>query len=133
MVRKRQRDDPPRRREDREERKKRSFGFDEEIFGHSPRSSCLRGERGVFVIDVTQLGKNGKFFVIAGPCVIEGSDFLLKTAKVIKGIADSLDVQLVFKSSYDKANRTSGRSFRGPGLKKGLVALAIVKERLAVQ
>jgi 2-dehydro-3-deoxyphosphooctonate aldolase (KDO 8-P synthase) len=84
------------------------------------------------LVDVIQLGKNGKFFVIAGPCVIEGSDFLLQTAKTIKGIADEFGVPLVFKSSYDKANRTSVKGFRGPGMKKGLAALAAVKKKLGV-
>jgi 2-dehydro-3-deoxyphosphooctonate aldolase (KDO 8-P synthase) len=84
------------------------------------------------LVDVKQLGKNGKFFVIAGPCVIEGTDFLLKTAKTIKGITDSLGVPLVFKSSYDKANRTSIKGFRGPGLKKGLSDLALVKKKLGI-
>jgi 2-dehydro-3-deoxyphosphooctonate aldolase (KDO 8-P synthase) len=84
------------------------------------------------VVDVTQLGKNGKFFVIAGPCVIEGTDFLLKTAKTIKAIADEFGVPLVFKSSYDKANRTSGKGFRGPGIKKGLADLAMIKKKLGV-
>ncbi|HJT25003.1 MAG TPA: 3-deoxy-8-phosphooctulonate synthase, partial [bacterium] len=84
------------------------------------------------MIDVKQLGKNGKFFVIAGPCVIEGTDFLLKTAKTIKGITDEFGVPLVFKSSYDKANRTSSKSFRGPGLKKGLADLALVKKKLGI-
>jgi len=91
----------------------------------------VRGED-VLVIDVTLLGKNGKFFVIAGPCVIEGSDFLLKTAKIIKGITDELGIPLVFKSSYDKANRTSVKGFRGPGMKKGLATLASVKKKLGV-
>lgn len=82
--------------------------------------------------DVTQLGKNGKFFVIAGPCVIEGADFLLKTAKTLKAITDEFGVPLVFKSSYDKANRTSVDSFRGPGIKKGLAALAAVRKKLGI-
>ena len=82
--------------------------------------------------DVKQLGKNGKFFVIAGPCVIEGTDFLLKTAKTIKGITDEFGVPLVFKSSFDKANRSSSKGFRGPGLKKGLADLALVKKKLGV-
>lgn len=84
------------------------------------------------MIDVKQLGKNGKFFVIAGPCVIEGTDFLLKTAGILKGIAGEFGVPLVFKSSYDKANRTSVKGFRGPGLKKGLTALALVKKKLGL-
>ena len=84
------------------------------------------------MIDVTQLGKNGKFFVIAGPCVVEGVDFLFKTAKTLKRITDSLRVPLVFKSSYDKANRSSGKSFRGPGIREGLAALAFVKKQLGI-
>jgi 2-dehydro-3-deoxyphosphooctonate aldolase (KDO 8-P synthase) len=84
------------------------------------------------VTDVTQLGKNGKFFVIAGPCVIEGTDFLLKAAQTIKGIADEFGVSLVFKSSYDKANRTSVKGFRGPGLKKGLADLALIKKKFNI-
>jgi len=84
------------------------------------------------LIDVRQLGKNGKFFVIAGPCVIEGSEFLLKTATTIKGIADAMGVPLVLKSSYDKANRSSGKGFRGPGLTKGLAVLASVKKKLGI-
>jgi len=84
------------------------------------------------MIDVRQLGRNGKFFVIAGPCVIEGTDFLLATAKKIKAIADEYHVPLVFKSSYDKANRSSFKGFRGPGMKKGLVSLMWVKKKLGL-
>ena len=82
--------------------------------------------------EVSQLGRNGKFFVIAGPCVVEGSDFLLMTARTIKNIADELRVPLVFKSSYDKANRSSAKSFRGLGIKKGLAAMALVKKKLGI-
>jgi len=82
--------------------------------------------------DVKGLGKDGRFFVIAGPCVVEGEAFLLKTAATLKSIADALRIPLVFKSSYDKANRSSGKSFRGPGLKKGLSALAKVKKGLGL-
>lgn len=81
---------------------------------------------------VSELGKNGKFFVIAGPCVIEGTDFLLKTAKTIKGIADEFGVPLVFKSSYDKANRSSIKGYRGVGIKRGMAALFWVKKKLKV-
>ncbi len=84
------------------------------------------------MVDLTSLGKNGKFFVIAGPCVVEGADFLLKTAAVLRGIAEEFHIPLVFKSSYDKANRTSSKSFRGPGIQKGLAALAMVKKKLGV-
>jgi 2-dehydro-3-deoxyphosphooctonate aldolase (KDO 8-P synthase) len=84
------------------------------------------------LIDVKQLGKKGKFFVIAGPCVVEGTDFLLKTAKTIKGIADGFGVPLVFKSSYDKANRSSIKGFRGTGVKNGLAALYWVKKKIGL-
>ncbi len=84
------------------------------------------------MIDVTRLGKKGRFFVIAGPCVIEGEKFLLKTARTIKGITDKLGIPLVFKASYDKANRSSGDSFRGPGLEEGLEILARVKVTLGI-
>ncbi len=84
------------------------------------------------MVDVAKLGKNGNFFVIAGPCVIEGADFLLKTAMTLKSITDGFGVPLVFKSSYDKANRTSVKGYRGPGMKKGLSVLSAVKKRLGI-
>ena len=64
--------------------------------------------------DRSKLGRDGQFFVIAGPCVIEGEEFLLKTARTLKEITDSYEIPLIFKSSFDKANRTSAKSFRGP-------------------
>jgi 2-dehydro-3-deoxyphosphooctonate aldolase (KDO 8-P synthase) len=64
---------------------------------------------------------------IAGPCVIESHDLTLQIAHTLRGIADDLDVPLVFKASFDKANRTSGKSFRGPGLHEGLRTLEAVK------
>jgi 2-dehydro-3-deoxyphosphooctonate aldolase (KDO 8-P synthase) len=82
--------------------------------------------------EVSQLGRNGKFFVIAGPCVVEGDTFLLKAAAALVDITNELRVPLVFKSSYDKANRSSGKSFRGPGMKKGLAALARVKREFDI-
>jgi 2-dehydro-3-deoxyphosphooctonate aldolase (KDO 8-P synthase) len=84
------------------------------------------------MIDISKLGRDGQFFVIAGPCVIEGEDFILKTARTLKAITDYYEVPLVFKSSFDKANRTSAKSFRGPGLKKGLAILAKVKKTLGL-
>lgn len=65
---------------------------------------------------------------IAGPCVIESEDLVMRTAEKLKEIAESLHVRLIFKSSFDKANRTSIRSFRGPGLQKGLAILQKVKD-----
>ncbi len=82
--------------------------------------------------EVKNLGISGRFFVIAGPCVIEGREFLLKTAKTLKDIAGEMGVPLVFKASYDKANRSSVRGFRGPGLRKGLGDLLTIKEKLGL-
>jgi 2-dehydro-3-deoxyphosphooctonate aldolase (KDO 8-P synthase) len=65
--------------------------------------------------------------VIAGPCVIESRDQLFAAARAVQGIAQRLDLALVFKASYDKANRSSIRSYRGPGLTEGLRLLAEVK------
>src|SRR6202011_4824476 len=62
---------------------------------------------------------SGNLFLIAGPCVIESEEHALFMAEVIKGITRSLNVPYIFKASYDKANRTSIRSFRGPGLIEG--------------
>ncbi|MDQ6970201.1 MAG: 3-deoxy-8-phosphooctulonate synthase [Mariprofundus sp.] len=72
------------------------------------------------------------FVLLAGPCVIEGEDFTLKTAASIASIAKSCDVPLVFKSSFDKANRTSKDGFRGPGLDEGLRILQRVKDELGL-
>jgi len=69
----------------------------------------------------------GRLLLVAGPCVIESRDLVLRTAERLKEIAENRPVQLVFKASYDKANRTSVESFRGPGLDKGLAILADVK------
>ena len=66
---------------------------------------------------------------IAGPCVIESHDLTLRIADRLKEIAAGLKLALVFKASFDKANRTSGKSFRGPGLADGMRTLAAVKER----
>jgi 2-dehydro-3-deoxyphosphooctonate aldolase (KDO 8-P synthase) len=66
-------------------------------------------------------------FVLAGPCVIEDREITLATASALAGIADRLGLPLVFKSSFDKANRTSVTSFRGPGMEEGLSILAEVK------
>ncbi|MBV7266334.1 3-deoxy-8-phosphooctulonate synthase [Erythrobacter ani] len=66
-------------------------------------------------------------FVIAGPCVIESEQHSLKIADTLAGIAERLEILLIFKSSFDKANRTSGDSFRGPGLEEGLKILEKVR------
>lgn len=66
---------------------------------------------------------------IAGPCVIESHDFILQVAETLAQFARDLGIPLIFKSSFDKANRSSGKSFRGPGLTEGLKTLAAVKRR----
>ena len=68
------------------------------------------------------------FYVIAGPCIIENKEMLQKTADKLKNIANKLNIQLIFKASFDKANRTSYDSFRGPGIEKGLLMLDQIKK-----
>jgi 2-dehydro-3-deoxyphosphooctonate aldolase (KDO 8-P synthase) len=75
------------------------------------------------------VGANSSLLLIAGPCVIEDEDTVLETARRLKEICERLNIPLIFKSSYDKANRTSLKGFRGPGLKKGLRILEAVKEK----
>src|SRR3954471_4740436 len=75
---------------------------------------------------------SGKLFLIAGPCVIESEDHALKMAECINGVAKALKIPYIFKASYDKANRTSLNSFRGPGLTEGLRILQKVKETVGV-
>ena len=72
----------------------------------------------------------GDLFLIAGPCVIESEEHAIRMAEIIKGVARSLEFPFIFKASYDKANRTSIRSFRGPGLKEGLRILKKIKDQL---
>lgn len=69
-----------------------------------------------------------KLTILAGPCVIESQDILEKTAAGLKEITQKLDINFVFKSSFDKANRSSINSYRGPGIKKGLEMLAKIKK-----
>ncbi len=83
-------------------------------------------------INNIKIGGNNPLVLIAGPCVIESKEFTLRMAKSLKEIASRLDIPFIFKSSYDKANRTSSDSFRGPGLKKGLEILKAVKEKFGL-
>jgi 2-dehydro-3-deoxyphosphooctonate aldolase (KDO 8-P synthase) len=87
----------------------------------------MRSVRAVKVGALT-IGTGHPLAVIAGPCVIESEDHALATAAALKAISERLHVPLIFKASYDKANRTSLSSFRGPGLAAGLEVLARVKE-----
>ena len=79
-----------------------------------------------------EVGLEHPFFLIAGPCVIESMQLQLDTAGKLKEITSKLGVPFIFKSSFDKANRTSGTSFRGPGLEQGLKVLAEVKRQIGV-
>ena len=73
---------------------------------------------------------NGKLLLIAGPCVAESLELCLETASFLKNLANKLDINLVFKASYDKANRSSVGSYRGVGLKEGLELLKKIKKDL---
>lgn len=83
-------------------------------------------------IGAIEIGPGKPFALIAGPCVIEGKESALHHASVLKEIAGRVGLPLIYKSSYDKANRTSLGSYRGPGIDKGLEILAEVKEKLRV-
>ncbi len=78
------------------------------------------------------IGLDKPFFLIAGPCVIESEQLQMDTAGTLKEITAALGIPFIFKSSYDKANRSSGISYRGPGMQKGLEILAKVKRDLGV-
>ncbi len=78
------------------------------------------------------IGLDQRFFLIAGPCVIESEQLQMDTAGTLKEITASLGIPFIFKSSFDKANRSSGSTFRGPGLDRGLEILAKVKRELQV-
>ncbi len=78
------------------------------------------------------VGGETPLFLIAGPCVIESEEHALTLARELKGICGRLSLPFIFKASYDKANRSSLRSFRGPGLERGLAVLKRVKEEVGV-
>jgi 2-dehydro-3-deoxyphosphooctonate aldolase (KDO 8-P synthase) len=78
------------------------------------------------------IGLDKPFFLIAGPCVVESEQLQIDTAGTLKEITASLGIPFIFKSSFDKANRSSGTSFRGPGRDKGLDILAKVRKDLGV-
>lgn len=79
-----------------------------------------------------EVGLTQPFFLIAGPCVIESEQFALDTAHALKTITEKLNIPFIYKSSFDKANRTSMHSFRGPGLEEGLRILEAVKKQVGV-
>jgi len=79
-----------------------------------------------------EVGLDQPLFLIAGPCVVESEELQLRTAETLKGITDKLGVHFIFKSSFDKANRSSDKSFRGPGMDEGLRVLEKVRDALGV-
>ncbi len=80
-----------------------------------------------------QVGPDRPFFLIAGPCVVESESLQVDVAGRLKELTARLQIPFIFKSSYDKANRSSGRSFRGPGIEQGLKVLAAVKAQVGVK
>lgn len=80
-----------------------------------------------------EVGLDQPLFLIAGPCVIESEDLALKTADILKAITARLGVPFIYKSSFDKANRSSVNSYRGPGMAEGLRILRKVKEQIGVR
>jgi 2-dehydro-3-deoxyphosphooctonate aldolase (KDO 8-P synthase) len=99
---------------------------------------CARSSRKAFDETIEMklcgfdVGPEHPFFLIAGPCVIESEQLALDTAGRLKEITGRLGVSFIYKSSFDKANRSSGASFRGPGLEGGLKVLAEVKRQIGV-
>ena len=79
-----------------------------------------------------EAGLDKPFFLIAGPCVVESEQLQMDVAGQLKEMTAALGIPFIFKSSYDKANRSSGKSFRGPGMEKGLEILAKVRKTLGV-
>ncbi len=84
------------------------------------------------ITDTVSIGDRQPLALIGGPCVIESEDFTLKMAEEIRKVCDRLDISFIFKSSFDKANRTSINSFRGHSLERGLNILQKVKDKIGV-
>ena len=78
------------------------------------------------------VGIDKPFFLIAGPCVVESAGLVLDTAGTLRDITSRLGIPFIFKASFDKANRSSGRSFRGPGMEEGLRILSEVRRQIGV-
>ena len=86
----------------------------------------------IHINEKIRIGGNNPLFLIGGPCVLENRDHSLSMAREIKTICQDLNIPFIFKASYDKANRSSLKSFRGPGLKEGLQILSEIKQELSV-
>ena len=78
------------------------------------------------------VGQRNPFFVMAGPCVIEDEELCFEIASEMKRITAELQIPYIFKASFDKANRTSHKSYRGPGIDEGLKILAHIREKVGV-
>lgn len=76
--------------------------------------------------------RDGPFFIIAGPCVVEEEAITMEIARFVKDISEELQIPAIFKASYDKANRTSIKAFRGPGVEKGLEIIEKVKHHIGI-
>lgn len=94
--------------------------------------SIVKEVKKVRIGDKFEIGGNNRFTLIAGPCVIESEELVMEVAGKVKEICDRLGINYVFKASFDKANRSSIFSYRGPGLEKGLEILKKVKETFNV-
>jgi 2-dehydro-3-deoxyphosphooctonate aldolase (KDO 8-P synthase) len=90
------------------------------------------GAKEISIDQKIKIGAGNSLFLIAGPCVIESEDHALFMAKEIKKICEDLHIPFIFKASYDKANRSSIQSYRGPGLEKGLEILKSIKKELSI-
>lgn len=80
------------------------------------------------MFSIKEFTKNSPLFLIAGPCVIQSKELCIEIAKVVKAVGEELEIPSIFKASFDKANRTAGDAFRGPGLEEGLEILAFIKK-----
>ena len=99
---------------------------------YNKSSKIFRGDTvKIFKIDNIEIG-NGNLILMAGPCVLEGYERSLEIGRRAKEIADKLKIPYIFKASFDKANRSSIKSFRGPGLEEGLKILSAIKSELKV-
>ena len=85
-----------------------------------------------FSVGPVKLGGHAPLFLIAGPCVIESEAHATMLAERLAALASELKIPFIFKASYDKANRTSIKSYRGPGLEEGLRILGAIKKRFSV-
>jgi len=85
-----------------------------------------------FQVGRVTVSRGGPLFVIAGPCVVESREITFEVARFLVALSSELDIPIIFKSSYDKANRTSLKSFRGPGIEEGLEILKMVKKEFGL-